>query len=310
MGQRQGTAADFAVYLVVRILVCTIQALPMEVAGGIARWLGRLGYLLDRRHRAVALHNLQMALGPTLSERDRHDIVRAVYEHFARVIVEIAFIPRKLRLTNWKRYITLEGGKEAVAALLDDRPRIIITGHWGNWEMAGYFLAALGVRSHAIARDLDNPYLHDFLLRFRQWSGQTILSKKGDFERIERVLAERGLLVTVGDQSAGPRGYFVDFFGRPASTHKAVALMAMEYAAPILVSYAYRDRPGFHYRVGVARVLDPADYAGRPDGALALTADFTRELERVIRRAPEQYLWLHNRWKHAPPVKGRPARAA
>jgi KDO2-lipid IV(A) lauroyltransferase len=226
------------------------------------------------------------------------------------MIVEMTHIPRKLRLYNYRRYVRLENAASAVTAVMNDRSTIIVTGHFGNWEMAGYLVAALGMRSYAIARDLDNPYLHDFLLRFRQWSGQTILSKSGDFERIQKVLLNGELLISVGDQSAGRRGYFVDFFGRSASTHKAIAILAIKYDAQVIVGYAYRDSPGFHYTVGCSEVLDPRDYADLPNAALEMTRDFTRLLESTIRKAPEQYLWLHNRWKHEPPERSSRRRAA
>ena len=104
---------------------------------------------------------------------------------------------------------------------------------------------------------------------------------------------------------------FVNFFGRPASTHKAIALLAMEHQAKVLISYAYREGDRCYYRVCSGRRLDPAEYADRSDCLQALTQDFTHEVESAVRKAPDQYLWLHNRWKHQPPVrKPRAKRAA
>jgi KDO2-lipid IV(A) lauroyltransferase len=300
MAKERSQVVDYLVYLGVRVTVAVLQMLPMETAYFLARILGRLGYVVDRRHRRVALVNVEHAFGGRLTDRQRLKLVRAVYDHFAKVIVEIALIPRKLHLGNWKKRVTLDNVAQAVSCVLSDRPTIIVTGHFGNWEMAGYLVAAIGIKSYAIARDLDNRYLHEFVQRFRQWSGQTILSKTRDFARILRVLADGELLISVGDQSAGPRGYFVEFFGRSASTHKGVALLAMKYNAPVIVGYALREGRGFHYRVGCSNALDPRDYLDSADPAVALTQDFTRALETVIRRTPEQYLWLHNRWKHEP----------
>lgn len=316
MGKRskkRNPALDYLVYLVVRSLVCVIQAVPLACGYLAAAALARVAYRVDRRHRQVALDNLRHAFGERYTERQRRAMVRGVYEHFLKVIVEIAFIPRRLHRTNWNRFVTMEGAEPVVRAIMGDRPVMVLTAHFGNWEMAGYLLAAIGLKSFAIARDLDNPYLDRFVRRFREWSGQTILSKNGDIDKIQRVLAERGILITVGDQSAGPRGYFVDFFGRPASTHKSIALLSLRYDAPIVVGYGYRDGAGFHFRVGCRRILDPRDYEGNRDAARAITADFTRLLEETIRAAPSQYLWLHNRWKHLPKptlVPAAPAAAA
>lgn len=300
---------DYLVYLVVRTLVCVIQCMPMERAYSMARVIAWIAHGVDKRHREVAARNLALAFGDSIPADRRERMVLAVYEHFLMMIVEIAFIPRKLHVSNWKKYATVENAEEAVTTILADRPVIIVTAHFGNWEMAGYLLAAIGLKSFAIARDLDNPYLHDFVLRFRQWSGQTILSKNGDIERIQEVLAHRGILISVGDQSAGARGYFVDFFGQPASTHKGIAILAMKYNAPIIVGYAYRVGERFQYQVGCSRILDPSAYEERRDAMLAITEDFTKLLEEAIRKAPEQYLWLHNRWKHKPQERSRARKA-
>ncbi|MGL5095296.1 MAG: lysophospholipid acyltransferase family protein, partial [Planctomycetia bacterium] len=267
---------------------------------------------IDRRHRTIATANLVSAFGDDLSPVQRDRIVRDCYRHFVRVAVEILHIPRTMRAATWRKIVDAENFAPVVDCVLGRRPSIIVTGHFGNWEIAGYLLGAVGVRSYAIARDLDNPYLHEFLTTFREHSGQTVLSKKGDYERIEQVLADGGVLVSVADQSAGERGLFVDFFGRPASTHKAVALLSLQFDAPICVGYAYRQGSGFHFRGGCGPMIDPRDYADRSDAVAAITQTFTTQLEDIVRQAPEQYFWLHNRWKHQPKarVKRTPARLA
>lgn len=301
--------ADYLVYLVVRILVCVLQCLSLETASALAKGVARIVYLLDQRHRVVAMNNLELAFGDRYSPDERQRLVMAVYEHFCRVVVEMVFLPRRLRVYNWKRYARLDADPGAMDLLIQNRGKILLTGHFGNWEMAGCLLAMVGLRPTTIARDLDNRFLHDFVHRLRSGAGQEMVSKKGDFDKIQATLEKRQTLVSVADQSAGERGMFVPFFGRPASTHKAISLLAIEHDAGLTVGYSYRDCPGFHYRIGLSRVLDPADYRDRPNGAIALTEDFTRELEAAIRKAPEQYFWLHNRWKHQP-KRMQPRRAA
>jgi KDO2-lipid IV(A) lauroyltransferase len=293
--------ADYLVYLVVRAVVCVLQCLSIESAYAFANGLAYLAYGIDKRHRNIALENLSIAFGDRYSEEERRRIVLDVYKHFCQVVVEIAFIPRRLRTYTWRKYATMTAPAESIDLVVQDRPKIVVTGHFGNWEMAGYLLAVIGIHPASIARDLDNRFLHDFILRFRSWSGQRILSKKGDFDKIEQTLIDRGCLVSVGDQSAGERGCFVDFFGRPASTHKAIALLSREHEAPIVVGYAYRDRPGFHYNVSTGLPIHPMEFREGQD-LQGITAEFTKQLESAVRIAPEQYLWLHNRWKHKPPL--------
>ena len=183
----------------------------------------------------MARDNLRHAF-PELATDPAHDrIVRGCYRHFCTMIIEIACIPRKIHVHNWRNYSSTYQLGLGVNHMLDGRPVLLVTAHYGNWEMAGYIVGLVGFQSYAIARVLDNPYLEDFLSTFRQKTGQTILAKNGDFDQITEVLATSGIIATLGDQDAGPRGLFVDFFGRPASTHKAVALLALEYDVPMVV---------------------------------------------------------------------------
>lgn len=124
------------------------------------------------------------------------------------------------------------------------------------------------------------------------------------------VLRDGRTLIVLGDQDAGPNGLFVNFFGRPASTHKAIALLAIEHQAPIFVVYARRLGDRFAYEIGIEDVIDPAEFAGSSTDVRDITQRFTTALEQIIRRDPEQYLWLHRRWKHQPKPRGRKARAA
>jgi len=218
---------ELTVYLVVRAVVCVVQAAPTRAAFAFADLLAQLMYHVDRRHRLVASENLRHAF-PGLPPASVDRLVRGCYRHFCTLIIEIALLPRKLHVHNWRRYASLVHGGRVVGGLLDRRPLLVVTAHFGNWEMAGFMLGALGFRTYAIARVLDNPHLERFLKTFRQKTGQTIIAKKDDFDRLSAAMRAGGKVATLGDQDAGPRGVFVEFFGRPASAHKAVALMAIE----------------------------------------------------------------------------------
>ena len=226
-------------------------------------------------------------------------MVRAVYCHFILLLVEIVQVPRKLHATNWRQHLELSGGRELVDGLLSNRPLLLVTGHFGNWELGGYVLGLLGFTTHAIARTLDNPYLDTYLRDFRERTGQKVLAKQDDFDNIQAVLANNGVLATLADQDAGGRGLFVDFFGRPASTHKAVALLALEYNVPMLVIGTPRGRTD-----ALPSCRRRGNYAGRlprqPQCGPRHHAAIHDRLERLVRRFPEQYFWLHRRWKHRP----------
>jgi len=305
MSKARRPVLDYAVYVVIRIVVCVIQALPFETALGLSRSLAWLLYHVNRRHRLVALDNLRQAFPGRYSEAELHQLVRAVYGHLCMLLIEIVHLPRRMNPNTWRNYLDLQCGRELVGCLLSDRPLLLVTGHFGNWELASYSLGLLGFPSAAVARSLDNPYLDGYLRRFRECTGQKLLDKNRDYPEMVRILKAGGILGTLGDQDAGQRGLFVEFFGRPASTHKAIALMILEYRVPLMVIGARRVGWPMKYRVVADEVIYPEEYDGQPDAVRAITQRFTSAWERIIRTAPEQYFWLHRRWKHQPVARSR-----
>jgi KDO2-lipid IV(A) lauroyltransferase len=306
--------ADFLVFLAVRTLVGVVQAVPVRWALHFAELLAAVVHRVDRRHREVAAENLRFAF-PEKSPADIDRLVRACYRHFCVLLIEIILLPRKLRLVNWPSAVAMVHGPEVVGSYLRGKPTLVVTAHLGNWELAGYYTGMFGFRTYAIARVLDNPYLERFLKKFRQATGQTIIAKKDDFDRLEGVLKNNGIVATLADQDAGPRGVFVDFFGRPASAHKAVALMAIEFDCRMVVVGTIRRSPAISDRIGpydivCEDVIDPAEYAGQPDAVKAITQRYHDALARLIRRSPEQYFWLHRRWKSQPAARKTPAKKA
>jgi KDO2-lipid IV(A) lauroyltransferase len=296
---------DYAVYLAVRIVVCVLQALPLRIALGFGNLLAWVAFKVDKRHREVARDNLRHAFPERCADPAECDrLVRGCYRHFLTMAIEIGVIPRRLHLHNWRLTNELHHFERMVQPLIGDRPALLVTAHFGNWEVAGYVTGVTGLKTYAIARVLDNPYMHRFLLQFRQKTGQTILSKTGDFDKITAALEAGGVIATLGDQDAGPKGMFVDFFGRPASTHKAVALLALQHDAPMVVVGVPRVGSPMKFVWEVEDLIDPRDYAGRRSNAVrAITVRFTQAIERMVRKYPEQYFWLHRRWKHQPPER-------
>jgi KDO2-lipid IV(A) lauroyltransferase len=291
---------DYAVYLVVRILVCILQGMPMHAGRAFGNGLAWLAYRIDRRHREAAYDNLRHAFPGRYTEAQLRRLVLDTYRHFTGIFIEMIYFPRILRVTNYKKYVRFENMQESIQAFVSGQPVLIVTGHFGNWEMAGYALGLVGFKTYAIARPLDNPYLERFAKRFRQRTGQTLLAKNGDFDRIEAVLDSGGILATLGDQDAGQRGLFVDFFHRPASTHKAIALLALEHHATLTVCVARKTGEPTQYVIQSEDLLAPEAIDAEPGSVRGITQRFTSALERLIRLDPKQYFWLHRRWKHQP----------
>lgn len=299
-----GRWAHWLAYLLVRSVICFLQALSLESCAAASNSLGWLfGDLLPVR-RGVIDDNLRHAypeLGP--AERDR--LRRRMWSHLFLFVAEVAHLPRKVHETNWRDHVRLVDQDLIVRALLSDRPVMLISGHFGNFELAGYVLGLLGFPTFSVARDLDNPYLHEFVNDFRGRTGQYIIPKKGGYEQILAALAARGAMAFLADQYAGAKGCWVTFFGRPASTHKAIALLALEHQARVFVGSARRAGAPLQYVLEIGAEADTR--SGRPEvsGVRELTGWYTGELERLIRRAPEQYWWLHRRWKDSRPAARR-----
>ncbi|MDB5349610.1 MAG: Lauroyl/myristoyl acyltransferase [Planctomycetota bacterium] len=303
--KRRRPAVDYLVYLAVRLLVAVCQALSVEQSYRVADFLAAVLYRVDKRHRMVGLENLRMAFGDQYTEAQRDQIIRGVYRHFLRMVMEMLHIPRKLHSTTWRDRIALVRYTPLLDRLLKGGPLIMLTGHFGNWEMAGYLFGLYGFPPNSVARTLDNPYLDRFVRSFRERTGQRMISKKGGSDEILDVLNRGGVMSFLADQDAGQNGMYVDFFGKPASTHKSIAILALQHNAPVVVGFARRTGPGFRYEVGCELIIEPGEFQGSGDDVKLLTQRYTTALERIVRRDPEQYLWLHRRWKHQPKPRGR-----
>ena len=254
-----------------------------------------------RRHRDRAMEHLRAALGDVYGEAELRRIARRSFEHFAQLyLVELVQTPRVVSEWSWARYCVLDGLGPALRVMLSGRGAVLLTGHFGNYELLGFTVSRLGLPLTAVMRPLDNPLLNEMLVESRRAGGLSLLAKKGVTEAAQRVVDAGGALAFIADQDAGKKGAFVDFFGRKASTYKSIGLLAMAKRVPVIVGYAVRERRGFHYRLSIERVIEPEEWDAQADPLLWITQEYTHALERAIRRHPEQYLWIHRRWKHQP----------
>lgn len=300
---------DWLVYFLIRVVICVVQTLRIETCQTGARWLAVLATDMIKLRYGVVDDNLRHVYPDWDSERRRR-LIRRMWEHLFLMVAEIAHAPRKLHEANYQQYVVFRNKPLVVRYLLDPRPTVIVTGHYGNFEIAGYVLGLFGFPSFTIARRLDNPYLDRFVNHFRGLKGQFILPKIGSAPQVERVLAAGGTLSLLGDQHAGDKGCWVDFLGRPASCHKAVSLFTLTSGAPELVAYVRRlDRP-MRFEIGVVDVVDPRTMDKSLMGVKPLTQWYNQRLEEMIRAAPSQYWWVHRRWKGQPPTRRRKRKVA
>ncbi|OHB68697.1 MAG: lipid A biosynthesis acyltransferase [Planctomycetes bacterium RBG_13_63_9] len=287
---------DYLVYLAVRVVICIVQAMRIETGQVLAKWFAWLfGDLLRIRARVVD-ENLAHAF-PNLSQPQRTQLARRMWEHLFLLVLEVAHAPRKIHETNWRRYVTLRGVRPLVRLLLSDRPTLIVTAHFGNFEIGGVALGILGFPTHTVARNLDNPYLDRFVSDFRGGTGQHMIPKNGGYDQIRDVLSRGGTMSFLADQYAGAKGCWVEFFGRAASAHKAIALLALDNDARVAVCAARRLGRPMHFEIGTFALADPQEAGDEVSSIRELTQWYTSHLEQIIRGAPSQYWWLHRRWK-------------
>jgi KDO2-lipid IV(A) lauroyltransferase len=292
----------YPLYLLVRILIAVVQAIRIETCVSWCRVAAWFMYDVVRMRRKLVEDNITQAF-PHLSAKERDQIGRGMWLHLLTMICEIAHAPRKIHATNWRKFVTIHRKRELVAAMLLNRPRVLVSAHFGNFEVAGLMSGLLGISTFTVTRTLENKYLDDYVIRFRELNWQFILPKVGSANDADTVLKNNGALALLGDQHAGDKGCWVDFFGRPASCHKALALFTLLSDAPMILLYCKRDRAPLHFELGLADIADPQALPAGCADVKTLTQWYNRVLEDEIRKAPDQYWWLHRRWRDPPKRK-------
>ncbi len=294
---------DYAVYLLVRLFIAGVQALPPRACERIAQLLATVFTHILPVRKEVLRENLAIAF-PELDEKGKQRLAWGMWRHLFLMVMEIAQTPRKIHRTNWRQRVDIPQVETIIRHMATERPAVVISGHFGNFELGGYLIALFGFPTHTVARKLDNVYLDRFINDFRGRTGQHMLPKQGSGDQIEQVLLDGGTLTLLGDQAAGDNGCWVPFFGKPASTHKAVALFSLSFAAPTLVmGVRRRGERMLDYEIALAGIVDPAEADFPYAGAQSMTEWYTACLETLIRQGPEQYWWVHRRWKGQPSKK-------
>ena len=294
----------FAEYFVVRTIVCILQSWRPETCARFARLMAHVcGDYFQIRAQGID-ENLQRAF-PHWTSGQRLRCRRRMWEHLFLFIAEIAQAPRKIHISNYRDFIHFERRDLFAKDMFDERGVIFVTAHFGVFEMLGYNSGLTGFPTYSIARTLDNPYLEAFVGRFRGATGQYLIPKDGASDQLQKVIAQGGIIGILADQYAGSKGCWVEFFGHPASTHKAVALLSLQSGVPLFVCSCKRTDGPMQFLQQARAVFDPRTAPPEMQNVTAVTQWFTREIEAMIRETPEQYWWLHRRWKDNRPEKRR-----
>lgn len=285
------------------MILAAIAAALGRLPPALGRWLGGalgdVAFVLLRSRRRRALGNLRLAL-PELAPRARRRLCRHSFEHLGVTVLELAAMLAR-PLEAMLACVTVDGLPHLREAMERSGRALVLTAHLGNWEIlsAAHRLAG-GYPLAVVVRPLDVPGLNALVERLRLKTGVELIDKRRALRPVLAALARGGMVGILLDQNASRReGVFVPFFGCAASTSRSIAVLALRTGSPIIPIFARRE-PGGRHRVSILPAVEPPAGPAGEAAVVALTARCTEVVEAAIREVPEQWLWMHHRWRTRP----------
>lgn len=287
------------IYWSVRILLGLLRIMGLRLGRRMGRKFGRLAFRWAKVERKRTLQHLGWAFEDK-PEQERYELARGVFEHFGMAVAEVA-CARKIRpITS---YVELDQESRTVLedSLSKGKGVVFITGHIGNWELMARALAAYGFPINTIGQRSYDPRFTKLIQHFRD-EGLVKTLWRGDpnlVEKMMKVLRRGEIMGLLIDQDTRVPGVFVDFFARPAWTPTAGALLARKAGCPVVMGFNHRSKEGKGYKVYIRRLALSSD-ANQEQAVLEDTGTMTRSIEEHIRHYPDQWVWMHRRWKTTP----------
>lgn len=283
---------------ILKTLAFVLASVPRPVALFIGRKLGRLAYRVDARHRKTALDNITLAYGGELSPVEKERIARESFENLGVIFFDFVRIPW-LTKGKLQRFVEVRGLDNLDRALEKDKGVVLLTAHYGNWEMLGASMGLVGRPMDVVVRKLDDPVAGEFVDWVRTRCGNTMVHKERAMRRLLKALSTNRLVCILLDQNVAKKeGVFVDFFGTPACTNRGPAMLAVTSGAAVVPAFIRRDGPG--YVLTVRPEVELVKTGDRAADAQENTRRMTGVIEEVVRERPEQWFWVHRRWKTRP----------
>ncbi|MBX5480995.1 MAG: lysophospholipid acyltransferase family protein [Myxococcaceae bacterium] len=292
-------------YHLIRAALALVGALPISFSGMLGRALGTVAFWLAANERRKALASLAVAF-PDRPEAERRALAKASFQHLGRCAFELACVAQLDRAVD--RFIEWpEADRRALeAAIARGRGVVFVTGHVGNWELLARRVALAGFPAQSIARETSDAGTTALVERFRESGGVKSIwrGQEGAARAMLRALRAGEILGMVIDQDTKVQSVFVPFFGRLAATPRAPADLALRTGAALMVGFCQRKSDGRYLLTMKELPVEPS--GDRERDVLKLTEALSSEIEHAIRRAPEQWVWMHQRWKTRPQSEGRP----
>jgi KDO2-lipid IV(A) lauroyltransferase len=288
---------DYIAYIAVRLLNKIFSLVPVSASLWLGRRIGTAAFLVNKKRRVVAYANLKAAFAKEKSPRELKGITKKVYQNLVQTFVEILNMTKVSRAYN-NRYVEVVNMERIRNASKSGRGTILLTGHFGNWELSNLTSAIEGFPILVLAREQKMRRLNELLNRLRELKGCKVVRKGMPTKNLIKALRENRMVGILSDQDAGRDGVFVDFFGRPTSTHAGPMDIARHTDSIILPNFIVRTKGPYH-KLYLEEYIDFRDLKGEAPVKAALQK-FTSLLEGYVRRYPDQWLWLHKRWKSTP----------
>jgi KDO2-lipid IV(A) lauroyltransferase len=291
--------AHRAQYFALRGAVAAMERFSFGSVGNFGAHVGELGYTPLKIRRAVVEKQLRAAF-PEKSSEEIERIARGTYAHLGRTAIETAVLPSYSAKQIVDLFEEVNGWSIVEERISRGKGLIVVTGHLGNWELGGAYLAARGLPIDAVARHMANPLFDKYLTKTREQIGMSVVHDEEAVKRVPRSLRSGRAVAFLFDQGAiGLASTWVPFFGRLAKTPRGPAVFALRLGTPIVFGAALRQ-PSGKYQL-TFEPIDVHETGDREVDIDKIVTDYSDTLERWVRRAPEQYLWAHRRWKHQRP---------
>ena len=298
VGDRGGAWA-FLESWIARAAVGTLGALPVAVQDTFATLAARAARRLDRRHSDAAREFLTQALGANLSVEERERRVLDTWRFFFTMLARGSRLDREVARGGFEQHFELHYGPGVKEALAARRGLIVVTPHLGDFEAGAFAMPRIGFSPvYVVSRPPRNRHLSIAAQRQRDARGFRLLHRHGAMEDVAKILQAGGTLVMMLDQRARKRTVVAPFFGRPAHCERAPGILMRRLSVPVLVGWVEALERPWHYRVHMLRVFQPDEFKGRSPEEVA--AALNRAMEEMILSRPEQYFWLHDRYRKAP----------
>jgi len=291
--------ADFIIGTILGALGSIFRALPRQVTLSIGRGIGNIGYAVAGKRRRLTLDNLKKALGEEKSDRELKTVARKSFSNLGMALVEYFTFP-SLDIREAEKISEVEGEEHLKDAVEKGQGVLALTVHLDNVDLAGALLALRGFPIAIIAKPVRNPAVDRALINGREATGVKVFSGGGTMKEILRHLRSAGIVGFVLDQNAVfGDGVFVPFFGREASTLNSLAILARRTGIPVIPIHMFRD--GLRHRIIIDPPIKAKVIEDREEDVLERTKQYAAWTEGVIRQHPDQWMWLHNRWRIRPP---------